>query len=292
MHVVDESILLVIDASIRGLGAAILGIVIINALRGGRLRNPLEPTGFRGAGPGLPMLLIVVVAYFTLAIVGLTLAQIAGMDPELPRVSGSHPWHLVQCIDGVAKLAASVLIVLILSRCRAFPPSKDGFRRLPRVVGVAVVGLLILLPLCWVQLSAGQILWRLVDPHAIQPQHSVLEAIQESAWGTWGAVHLFTAALIVAPLTEELFFRGLLLQTAWGMTGRAWPAIAISAVVFGLIHSTQPQTVLPLATMGVVLGYIRVRYRSLGACVLVHALFNARTMIFVMLNPDVANNAW
>jgi membrane protease YdiL (CAAX protease family) len=50
---------------------------------------------------------------------------------------------------------------------------------------------------------------------------------------------------------------------------------------------TQPQDVLPMVTLGVVLGYIRLRYRSLPACVLVHMLFNARTMIIATLAPEL-----
>jgi membrane protease YdiL (CAAX protease family) len=45
-------------------------------------------------------------------------------------------------------------------------------------------------------------------------------------------------------------------------------------------------------TMGVILGYVRVRYRSLPACILIHALFNARTMVLVLLNPEMVRSNW
>ena len=44
--------------------------------------------------------------------------------------------------------------------------------------------------------------------------------------------------------------------------------------------------------MGVILGYVRLRYRSLPACILVHALFNARTMVFALLNSEMVRSNW
>jgi membrane protease YdiL (CAAX protease family) len=44
--------------------------------------------------------------------------------------------------------------------------------------------------------------------------------------------------------------------------------------------------------MGVILGYVRVRYRSLTACILIHALFNGRTMLFAWLNPELVRSGW
>ncbi|MBU0616183.1 MAG: CPBP family intramembrane metalloprotease, partial [Planctomycetes bacterium] len=140
--------------------------------------------------------------------------------------------------------------------------------------------------------QTGQIVWRWLEPGAEQPIHAVLEAVEKSAWGLGGIAQLTLAAIVVAPIAEELFFRGLLLQTIWRYLGHAWLAIVLSGAAFGFIHHEQPQDVLPLVTMGVILGYVRVRYRSLPACVLMHALFNARTMAFVLLNPEMVRSGW
>jgi membrane protease YdiL (CAAX protease family) len=39
--------------------------------------------------------------------------------------------------------------------------------------------------------------------------------------------------------------------------------------------------------MGVVLGYLRLRCGSLWPCIVLHALFNARTMIAALLAPEL-----
>jgi len=157
----------------------------------------------------------------------------------------------------------------------------------------ALIGaVLIIFSISYTQLQTGAAIWRWIVPDAVLPEHPVLEAIEHSAWGGWGAVQLTLTAIVFAPLAEELFFRGLLLQTFWRHLGHAWLAIALSATAFGLIHITQPQNVLPLVSMGIILGYVRMRLRSLTACVVIHALFNTRTMLFVLLNPELARQPW
>ena len=80
-------------------------------------------------------------------------------------------------------------------------------------------------------------------------------------------------AVVVAPITEEIVFRGLILR---GLLGRWQPRIAItvSAVLFALMHFNPAQV--PIAVgLGLVLGWVYVRTRSLGLCILGHALNNA-----------------
>lgn len=285
----DEFTLLLLDTALRSVGTLAFAAVLIRLARSGQWRNPLTHLDFAAQGPRLIHLFGVFAAYFVLARI---LVRLAGIDPDAAQASGSHDWHVLQCVDGGAKLAACGLIVVILLRHRLLSARARSRLRPGGVLGVSVAAALIIMPVSYLQLQMDQIVWRWLEPDAHQPTHAVLEALANSAWGPWGAVQLSIAAVVVAPLAEELFFRGLLLQTLWGYLGHAWLAIAISGGAFGLIHIQQPQDVVPLATMGVILGYVRLRYRSLTACVFTHALFNARTMAFVLLNPDMARTSW
>ncbi len=289
MPTASESTLLLIDTAMLCAGVLIFGLVAVRWAQSGAWRNPLEPLALPGDGPTLGHLLVVFAAYLLL---GFGLLRAAGIDPDAVQRIGSHDWHLAQCIDAGARLAVCVLIVAILRRHRSF-----GTRAIPTlgVAGTAAVGcgaVLVLLPIANLQLLLGQIVWLWLEPGATQPVHPVLEALDTSAWGGGGIVQLTLAAVVVAPIAEELFFRGLLLQLIWRYLGHAWLAITMSGAAFGLIHCQQPQAVLPLVTMGLLLGYVRVRYRSLPACILVHMLFNARTMAYVLLNPELARSGW
>ncbi len=84
-------------------------------------------------------------------------------------------------------------------------------------------------------------------------------------------------AVVIAPLTEEIVFRGLILR---GLLGRWRPLAAIiaSAALFALTHLNPAQA--PVAfILGLILGLVYVRTRSLGLCMLGHALNNAATYI-------------
>jgi membrane protease YdiL (CAAX protease family) len=289
MLALGESTLLLVDAALHCGGACVLAVLALRWARRGTWRNPLGPLEPPVGGPGFEHVLGVFVTYVALAFsLGLVLIRTGQLDPEAARLSGSHDWHLAQCVDVGARLATSALVLAILRRHRSFPAGDRRPTGRPGLLGVGCAAALVILPIAYLQLHTGQIIWRWLEPGAEQPIHAVLEAIETSAWGLAGKAQLTLTAIMVAPLAEELFFRGLLLQTFWRYLGQAWLAIALSGVAFGLIHNEQPQAVLPMMTMGVILGYVRVRYRSLTTCVLVHALFNARTMIYVLLAPEMA----
>ncbi len=293
MLAVGEFTLLLIDTGLHCFGVIVFAAVAFRWARSGAWRNPLEPLDLPADGPGLGHLLAVFAAYVGLAFgLGIMLVRAGQIDQTEAQLTGSHDWHLARCIEDAARLAACLLIIVILRHYRAFR-TPGAFALGPfGVVGVACGAVLIILPIVYLQLQMGQVVWWWLEPDAEQPIHPVLEAVETSVWGPWGAVQLTLGAVVAAPIAEELLFRGLLLQTLWRYLGHAWLAIVLSGLAFGLIHHEQPQDVLPLVTMGVILGYVRVRYRSLPACILIHALFNARTMVFVLLNPEMVRSNW
>lgn len=84
-------------------------------------------------------------------------------------------------------------------------------------------------------------------------------------------VSLFTLSL-VAPLTEEALFRGLLLRGFERRYG-LWPALVLSSSLFALFHLNVWQA-LPAFLAGLYLGWIYLATRSLWPSMLVHSVFN------------------
>jgi len=82
----------------------------------------------------------------------------------------------------------------------------------------------------------------------------------------------FLAFAVAPAVCEEVAFRGFLLS-GFRHTGRARLAIVLSAVAFGAIHLI-PQQVLNASLLGLVLGLIAVRSRSLLPAIAFHVLFN------------------
>lgn len=95
----------------------------------------------------------------------------------------------------------------------------------------------------------------------------------------WGSLF---ALVVVAPLTEELFFRGLVMH---GFLSRysVRNSVLVSAILFGVIH-LNPWQLISGVSLGLLLGWWFVRTRSLLPCLAGHALANG-TLLFAAFFP-------
>ncbi len=280
------------DPAVRILEALDIGLLVVGVLcalavafwlaRGGRWRNPLADVALPIDGPSIAAVGAVILVYCCLS---LGLSRAFPTSPEELGQPGSSGWHRAQLTGAGINLTVSALMVGILVQA-----GRDRLTKRVSVAaaaGAAVLCLLVYVPPAMVQIRMGQVVWSWVHASDVPPPtHVVLQALQKSDWGDWGTVQLLVSAVLVAPLVEELFFRGVLLQALCFHLRHRWLAITISAVAFGALHD-QPQDVLPLVTMGVILGYLRLRCGTVWPCVLMHALFNARTMTYALLAPEL-----
>ena len=85
------------------------------------------------------------------------------------------------------------------------------------------------------------------------------------------------ALIVVAPLTEELICRGLILR---GLLARInpWRAIIVSALLFALVHLNPWQFPTAFA-IGLVFGWVYFRTGSLTLCMAGHALHNSISLL-------------
>lgn len=92
-------------------------------------------------------------------------------------------------------------------------------------------------------------------------------------------------AVFVAPVCEEIFFRGFVMQGLKAKVGAAW-AIVLSAVIFGISHFDLGS--LPvLIALGFLLGFLRWKTKSIWPGITLHALNNglgALAIIMFMLS--------
>lgn len=111
----------------------------------------------------------------------------------------------------------------------------------------------------------------------------LFEGIMGEPWG-------YAAVGLLAPLAEELVFRGAILRTLLKMMDKRWHwvAIAISAVIFGAVHGNWPQFV-HAALIGLLLGWMYYRTNSILPGVMFHWVNN--TVAYVMFNimPQMAD---
>jgi membrane protease YdiL (CAAX protease family) len=92
------------------------------------------------------------------------------------------------------------------------------------------------------------------------------------------SILLFGTVAILAPIIEELLFRGLL-QTSLSHRLPAIPSVIIAATVFAAIHF-DPYAFPALFVMGGVFGYIYYRTGSLRVTILLHMINNGAALLF------------
>jgi membrane protease YdiL (CAAX protease family) len=126
--------------------------------------------------------------------------------------------------------------------------------------------------------------------------------------GLGGSVGIIVvlAAVVVGPLVEETFFRGLLQRAVFrsALEGRRPPstrvaagaAIAVTATVFALIHllgtASPPQalaTGIETLVLGIAAGVLAALTGRLGGAVIAHAVFNGTIILLSLTAPGAGS---
>ncbi|MEW6223307.1 MAG: type II CAAX endopeptidase family protein [Chloroflexota bacterium] len=222
-------------------------------------------------GPS-PVLALVVVIALTLVAVLLVLAPLSalGVDPRSPLATALS--LLVTTLVYVA-----VLRLLVVGP-GALSWGEMGLRApVPDAVRDLVLGGFLAVPVLGATLVLGGLLARFVEPAPSVLPESV---------DTLALLANLASAAVLAPVGEELFFRGFA-TTAWARVVGARAAIVRGAVFFAIAHVVTLADVsfatgvqralfsfLALLPVGLTLGWVFLSRRSLYAAIGLHAAFN------------------
>ena len=91
----------------------------------------------------------------------------------------------------------------------------------------------------------------------------------------------FLLAAVIAPITEEVFFRGVFyhhLRSSFSVLS----SIFVSGFIFALVHPQGPIGLLPLTTIGCVLAFLREWRGTLVAPIIMHSLVNSVTLFLAL----------
>lgn len=95
----------------------------------------------------------------------------------------------------------------------------------------------------------------------------------------------FLLAVVVAPVVEEMVFRGGIYRFLKGRIS-GWLALLASATVFGLVHGNL-QSLPGLITVGICLGLVYEQSGNIRVPIFFHAFFNLNSLIWLTLVPDL-----
>jgi len=154
---------------------------------------------------------------------------------------------------------------------------------IPKGIGAGLATQLVAIPLLYVLIFA------LTDALGWDIDHDLSGAARDlvsKATDPVGVVLLVLITVVLAPVIEELFFRGLLLRSIENKFGPRW-ALWGSSIVFAAVH-LQPLQFPALVLIGLVLGWLALRTGRLGPSIWAHVAFNATATASLLLVDHVA----
>jgi membrane protease YdiL (CAAX protease family) len=229
--------------------------------------DPYEPTLPLRAG--LVGLAVLLGGFFVAIVVGLPLYLLDAPDPILVLSGGLgvyapvawYCWWVSQR-DGTGDLGRDLGFQL---------------RAVDLATGVGV----------WLAATIAQVLVVVALHMFGLPLGNNTDTISDSRDDLGTLIVLVLMAVVVAPVVEELLFRGLVLRSLRSRFA-VWPAIVIQGLIFGAIHlqlgaGLENLTVIgALAAVGMVFGFAADRAGRIGPAVVGHALFNGVAVAAVL----------
>jgi membrane protease YdiL (CAAX protease family) len=252
-------------------GAVVLVAGLVYTLaRQLRRRRFLPFSRYRGPSIVLQVALVMVVA---------TALQVPFLDDVGALLFGEGEMSVIGAIVLLTSTQAALALVswLFVFRPRAIRfavpllgPRRDWLRAARAGVGWGV--------LAWIVASAVTLgvvaLFEAIGlPPETQPTEQMLAELEP-----WVIV---LAVVVVAPIAEEIFFRGVAFNAWLAERGRRFAYIG-SAILFAAIHGSLV-SLLPIFLLGLALAWVYRRTRSLAAPIAMHATVNGVTVTIAML---------
>jgi len=158
------------------------------------------------------------------------------------------------------------------------PKRKDWISGILSGVGLYIINTILGMVCVWI---AMQILdYDLVQSLILQERSSAAALLTSNKpLIFFGMVLLLTVG---APLGEELFFRGLLVDL-WKERYGAKRAVFFAALIFALLHFYVLQFV-PVLIAGILLGVLFIRSKNLFVPFLAHSIVNSLVLVFWLFN--------
>lgn len=174
--------------------------------------------------------------------------------------------------------AAWILIWIFLWQHRVNLLDAFGLRdpRLKRKLLIAVTLAVLSLPVVWMlQIVSGDLLTRI----GWTPEEQMAVTLFKETKNWWQLAYLAIFAVVIAPVAEEFFFRGMLYPLVKQRGSPGWAFFGVNAI-FALIHF-DVGTLVPLFALALALTWLYEFTDNLLAPITAHALFNAANLVML-----------
>jgi membrane protease YdiL (CAAX protease family) len=193
--------------------------------------------------------------------------------------TGVEPWTVIfQTLLFHLPVLAGLGVLLRMAGIRGDELFGLHWKKAPRQLGLSLVLYLAMLPPLWLISAIYQfVLQQAGCDFYLQDVAALLTA--PAPWFLRTA--LFLIVILVAPVFEEIVFRGVLFPALVRRVG-FWPGLVLISLVFGGLHLHLP-SFLPLFLLSAVFCLAYARTQSLWVPIGMHILFNSVTVILLLL---------
>jgi membrane protease YdiL (CAAX protease family) len=230
----------------------------------------------------MPAYLPFVPLFIWFGAVSLAISVTEKLLPDLLDWQKAFLDNLILCIGAIIATA----VIIFLARA-SFARRLKGFGLNPRTIHKDFPAALLNLLSVWPLIAAAIILTihlgkLILGPDfEIQP-HEELELIIAYSQLPVRVLIIVTAVAIV-PAFEEMLFRGLFQTMLRSILLKPWPSIAISSVLFALVHANAGHWP-ALFVLSLCMGYSYEKSGSLLRPIFIHSLFNATSIVGTLYN--------
>lgn len=214
-----------------------------------------KPSGYGGAWPLTLGVTVFLVA--TLSWIGFN----AVLEIGISSLPGLHPMVGI-FLDSAARLLPALIALGLLFRRPAHATRTLGLDR-PLAPG-SVLGLFSLL------MIADLLLRSMIGGVSSEPGGGLSAAEA----GIWGLAFAVVSACLLAPLAEEVLYRGVLFRSLWIRLG-VLPAGIISSAIFAALHFYDGYGLFSVGIFGLACALLYASSSSLTSCIALHLLYNS-----------------
>lgn len=207
---------------------------------------------------------------YLLVFIGLQLLGGAVIPPVWAAVTHSPDMTPAKLIVTTTIVSLATILVFLLARWAELSPRWLRTRPWSVLLWTVVAALGLIIPSMWLQEHMPEL------PNLVEAE---FDMIMRNRWG-------YLAIGLLAPLSEEIVFRGAILKRLLQSPRLStWAAIALSALLFALIHMNPAQ--MPHAfVIGLLLGWMYWRTGSILPGMAFHWANNSVAYVMYNLYPD------
>jgi len=197
-------------------------------------------------------------------------------------------WVIVLGLAG--QYIGNLGVLWLLARLKDDPSL--GFQIEPRDTAYIGLGLILQLIVALLLLPLAQLLF----PDG-QPPQEVAEIIGNAESSMLLKLSLVLAAVVLAPVTEEVIFRGVLLKALRNHSNRF--IIVVTAAVFSAVHvlgldlerfwASAAVVLPPIFLLGLLLAWITLRTGRLGPAIFLHSGWNLLAALVLLIPSEVVD---